>query len=135
MFIDCVTWIGQDPLSHTIRHQNKLGWFCLLTGRISTYWAQAQQDYYFQKNLDKLPCRWAAALIKQAFLTACDLWKDQCNIKHSTPTAAKQQEMAHLDAEMDELQQISTNEIYGHDPEHLDMTDQRQHRMTVEEKC
>ena len=106
----------------------------MLTGRVSKHWTDAQQQFYSRKNLTKLPARWTAALIKLSFQIAWDLWKDRCNIKHSTPTAAKQREMEKLDQEMDELRQVSTIDISGYDAKHLEMDDHRQRNMSIEQK-
>ena len=106
----------------------------MLTGRVSSYWTDAQRRYYSRKNLTKLPERWTAALIKLSFQIAWDLWKDRCDIKHSTPTAALQREMAKLDQEMDELRQVSTIDISGYDAKHLEMDDYRQRNMSIDDK-
>ena len=96
-------------------HQNKIGWFAFLTGRVSWFWTENQRLHFQRKKIDKLPRNWTAALIKQAFLVSWDLWKDRNNIKHSTPMAAKNREMAKLDAEIDELRQVSMDNIPAHD--------------------
>ena len=106
----------------------------MLTGRVSCYWTHAQKRYISRKNLNKLPLRWTAALIKQGFLVAWDLWKDRCNIKHSTSTAAKRRENAKLDSEIDEIRRATTNDIHGNDAKHLEMDDSRQQNMSLERK-
>ena len=42
--------------------------------------------------------------------------------------------MAKLDQEMDELRQVSTNDIPGYDAKHLEMDDHRQRNMSLDEK-
>ena len=135
----CFLWhtsrIGQEHPHAATHHQSKIGWFGLLTGRVSKRWTDAQRRYYSCKNLTKLPARWTAALIKLSFQIAWDMWKDRCDVKHSTPTAATQRELAKLDQEMDELRQVSTNDISGHDAKHLEMDDYQQRNMSLDEKC
>ena len=62
------------------------------------------------------------------------MWKDRCDVKHSTPTAATQRELAKLDQEMDELRQVLTNDISGHDAKHPEMDDYRQRNMSLDKK-
>ena len=126
--------IGQAHLDTATRHQNQIGWFGLLTGRISRYWTDAQHAYYVRQKIDKLPRRWASALIKQFFLVAWDLWKDRNDIKHSSPTAAERREMARLDEEIEEIRQAGTSGVTGRDATLLALSTDRQRRMSVEQK-
>ena len=101
---------------------------------MSWFWTENQRIYFQRKKIDKLPRNWTAALIKQAFLVAWDLWKDRNDIKHSTPTAAARREMAKLDSEIDELQQVSLDGIPADDRKHPKLDADRQRQMTREQK-
>ena len=87
-----------------VEHQNKLGWFAFVTGRVSVHWTRLQTAHCAQQKILKPARRWTTDLMKQSFLIAWDSWKDQNDIKFSEETAAAKQVSAALDAEIDALQ-------------------------------
>ena len=121
-------------MATAIRHQNAIGWFGLVTGRVSCYWTQFQSNFYVKQSILKPACRWTTAVIKQAFLIAWDMWEDRNGIKFSTTTAAAKRAMALVDAEIDELISVDISDIPRRDQPHLRMTARKRKKMTIEEK-
>ena len=126
--------IGQANVDQAMRHQYKIGWFGLLTGRASIYWTYAQRDFHQKMKIDKPARRWTTQVLQQLFRIAWDLWKDRNNIKHSTATAAKKRESLQLDNEISELRSGGVHGITGSDMQHLQLSVWRQSKMTVEQK-
>ena len=86
-----------------MRHQSKISWFALLTGRVSLCWSHAQHAHQARMHIDRPTLRWTSAMLQQLFLIAWDMWQDRNNIKQNSITAAKQREIDRLDAEIDKL--------------------------------
>ena len=106
----------------------------MMTGRISSLWTESQKIYWQKEKIDKLPRRWASALIRKLFLVAWDLWKDRNNIKHSSESAAAKREMRKLDEEIDELRQAGTAGIPESHLPYLLLSPERQADMDLIQK-
>ena len=73
--------IGQSLTDKAIRHQRTLGWFSMVTGRMSLYWSHAQRDYLKRMKIDTPTLRWTSSVLKLMFHMAWDLWQDRNNTR------------------------------------------------------
>ena len=105
-----------------------------LTRRISITWQNVQRDHLTRQKIDRLPWRWTAASIQKLFLVAWTMWKDRCNVKHSTVTAAQQREEAQLDTDIEEHCQAGTHGVECFDRAHLQLPHNQQDRMNMQQK-
>ena len=60
-------WTTQNGLRHAVGHQDELGWYNFLMGRISIEWKAVQQQYYDWLGKCNTGRKWVVALIKKVF--------------------------------------------------------------------
>jgi hypothetical protein len=92
-------WKGlttQNPAftaSHSLRtavhHQDEIGWYNFLMGRISVKWHAVQHWYYEWLGKSNTGRKWAVALIKKIFKVSWDMWDHRNDVRLNTTTCAK----------------------------------------------
>ena len=85
---DC-NWTASHGLRDAIRHQDELGWYNFLMGRISIEWKAVQQKYYKWLGKRNTGRKWAVVLIKKIFEISWDMWDHQNRVQLKTTTRAK----------------------------------------------
>ena len=79
------------PTLHAaVEDQAGIGWSAFIEGRLSTYWAETQQQYFTAINSKKTGHRWVSALIKKLFEVAWDQWEHRCGVVHNQEATAHQ---------------------------------------------
>jgi hypothetical protein len=86
-----------------VAEQDKIGWYNLLLGRMSTKWTDAQQKYLESLGKRTTGRRWTIAIISKLWDIAWDMWQHRNHIKHNTLHPKKQLEMAIIGQRVEDL--------------------------------
>lgn len=99
-------WKGEtnvDPLltehcglRSAVLHQDELGWYNFLMGRISLQWREVQQRYYEWLGHRNTGRKWATALIKKVWEVSWDMWDHRNEVRLNTLTPAKRRRLVAL---------------------------------------
>ena len=83
------TWPTLHGLRIAVAHQDELGWYNFLMGRISIEWKAVQQRYYEWLGKRNTGKKWAVALIQKVFSVSWDMWDHRNDVRVNTVTPAK----------------------------------------------
>jgi hypothetical protein len=99
-------WKGEtneDPLlpehcglRSAVLHQDELGWYNFLMGRISLQWQEVQQHYYEWLGRRNTGRKWTTALIKKVWEVSWDMWDHRNEVRVNTLTPAKRRRLVAL---------------------------------------
>lgn len=98
-----------------VMEQDKIGWYNLLLGRLSTKWMDAQQKYLESLGKRTTGRRWTIAIISKLWDIAWDMWQHRNHIIHNTLHPKKQLEMELLGQQVNELYEQGSTELLNRD--------------------
>jgi hypothetical protein len=107
-----------------VAEQDKIGWYNMLLGRLSTKWMDAQQKYLESIGKRTTGKRWTIPIISRLWDIAWDMWQHRNHVIHNTLHPKQQLEM--------ELLGLQVNEWYEQGPEELLMRDRNLFQKSVE---
>jgi hypothetical protein len=89
---DNPTFSTHCGLRAAILHQDEIGWYNFLMGRISLQWKEVQQRYYEWLGRRNTGKKWATALIQKVWEVSWDMWDHRNDVRLNTLTPAKKAE-------------------------------------------
>jgi hypothetical protein len=95
---DNPTFSTHCGLRAAILHQDEIGWYNFLMGRISLQWKEVQQRYYEWLGRRNTGKKWATALIQKVWEVSWDMWDHRNDVRLNTLTPAKKRRILALDA-------------------------------------
>jgi hypothetical protein len=95
---DNPTFSTHCGLRAAVLHQDEIGWYNFLMGRISLQWKEVQQRYYEWLGKRNTGKKWATALIQKVWEVSWDMWDHRNDVRLNTLTPAKQRRILALDA-------------------------------------
>jgi hypothetical protein len=98
-----------------VTEQDRIGWYNLLLGRMSTKWMDAQQKYLESIGKRTTGRRWTIAIISKLWDIAWDMWQHRNHIKHNTLHPRKQQEMNIIGQQVAELYEQGSSGFLSRD--------------------
>ena len=91
------SWTTTHGLRHAVGHQDSLGWYNFLLGRISIEWQSVQHKYFEWLGKRNTGRKWAVALIQKVFQVSWDMWDHRNKVRLNTVTPAKARRILVLD--------------------------------------
>jgi hypothetical protein len=98
-----------------VAEQDKIGWYNLLLGLMSTKWTDAQQKYLESIGKRNTGKRWTIAIINKLWDIAWDMWSHRNHITHNTIHPRKRQELDILKQQIQELYLQGPQELLSQD--------------------
>ena len=92
------SWTTTHGLRHAVSHQDELGWYNFLLGRISIEWQSVQQKYFEWLGKRNTGRKWAVALIQKIFQVSWDMRDHRNKVCLNTVTPAKARRILVLNA-------------------------------------
>jgi hypothetical protein len=69
---------------HAVHHQDKIGWYNFLLGRLSKKWSDSQKRYIDSLHRKNSGRRWTSSVIQKALDIAWDMWEQRNDINRNT---------------------------------------------------
>ena len=87
---------GTPEVITAIQHQDKIGWWSFLLGRIHKDFASIQDQHYAQGSSQKKGRPWLTRLIRQVWDISFDMWEHRNKILHGDTTPQKLAQLQNL---------------------------------------
>ena len=92
--------------------QSFIGWSAFIEGRVSTFWADTQQQFFLSLRRQNTGHRWVASLIKKLLEVAWDQWEHRCGSVHRQEATAHQ---LRINNTVEDLLQAGPGKLKGRD--------------------